>query len=228
MVIRMSTQAMANRSKNNNQASSPGQQATSPNGNDSGSNMSLLASAASRASKPPAPPALGGLAARRAASAGGSAGSGPPKLNGAGGLNRPGAPSLAGRPGAPVLPSSGLGGGPGRRLNRPGGMTLSSMGGGGAGSSNSPFSNFSKIIDPSGKLNFDKKAILHAEGVDFSNGASFKINKEEMELQDVLGKGNYGEVRKVYHRPTKVTMAMKVSRNGPGCKSQPSLTSGMM
>jgi serine/threonine protein kinase len=32
-----------------------------------------------------------------------------------------------------------------------------------------------------------------------------------MILQDELGKGNYGEVRKVYHKTTKVTMAMKVS-----------------
>jgi mitogen-activated protein kinase kinase len=116
-----------------------------------------------------------------------------------------------------VLPSTGLGGGPGRRLNRPSGMTLSSMGGGAGpsgganGSKNSPFGNFSKIVDPSGKLNFDQKAILHAEGVNFSNGKTFEINKDQMELQEELGKGNYGEVRKVYHKPTKVTMAMKVS-----------------
>ena len=31
-----------------------------------------------------------------------------------------------------------------------------------------------------------------------------------MELQDELGKGAYGAVKKVLHRPTNVTMAMKV------------------
>ena len=223
---------MATRSK-------PG--ASGPGGADTNS---LLASAASRATaggaigggagggvggmRPGGAPLLGGLAARRAAS---GAGAGGPSLSGAGGGlgGRPGAPSLA-RPGAPpTLPSTGLGGGPGRRLNRPG-LTLASMGGGagpsGGNKNNSPFGNFSKIVDPSGKLNFDKKAILHAEGVNFSNGQSFEINKDQMELGDVLGKGNYGEVRKVYHKPTKVTMAMKVSLGGCGVDGS-KLTEGM-
>ncbi len=34
---------------------------------------------------------------------------------------------------------------------------------------------------------------------------------DEMELREELGRGNYGTVQKVYHRPTKVMMAMKVS-----------------
>jgi hypothetical protein len=33
----------------------------------------------------------------------------------------------------------------------------------------------------------------------------------QFELEDELGKGNYGTVRKVIHKPTKVAMAMKVS-----------------
>ncbi|KAG9019412.1 hypothetical protein FS842_007852 [Serendipita sp. 407] len=73
-----------------------------------------------------------------------------------------------------------------------------------------PFANFSKIVDPSGALNFNGKAILHAKGVDFSNGASFSISMNQFELEDELGKGNYGTVRKVIHKPTKVAMAMKV------------------
>jgi mitogen-activated protein kinase kinase len=73
-----------------------------------------------------------------------------------------------------------------------------------------PFSNFSKIVDPSGSLNFKNKAVLHAKGVDFSTGASFNINMDELELQDELGSGNYGTVQKVFHKVTKVTMAMKV------------------
>lgn len=66
--------------------------------------------------------------------------------------------------------------------------------------------------DPSGKLNFNGKAILHADGVDFSNGNSFKINMEELKLLEELGKGQYGTVQKVYHKPTNVTMAMKVRK----------------
>jgi serine/threonine protein kinase len=35
---------------------------------------------------------------------------------------------------------------------------------------------------------------------------------DQFELEEELGKGNYGVVRKVMHKPTKVAMAMKVSR----------------
>ncbi|KAG8807639.1 hypothetical protein FRC17_004365 [Serendipita sp. 399] len=75
-----------------------------------------------------------------------------------------------------------------------------------------PFASFSKIVDPSGALNFNGKAILHAKGVDFSNGASFSISMNQFTLEDELGKGNYGTVRKVIHKPTKVAMAMKEIR----------------
>ncbi|KAJ6499138.1 kinase-like protein [Mycena sanguinolenta] len=71
------------------------------------------------------------------------------------------------------------------------------------------FSNFSKIVDLSGALNFNGKAVLHADGVDFSNGASFQINMGQFQLDEELGKGNYGTVKKVLHRPTNVYMAMK-------------------
>lgn len=63
--------------------------------------------------------------------------------------------------------------------------------------------------DPSGKLNFSSKAVLHADGVDFSSGQSYKINMQELELEEELGKGQYGTVQRVFHKPTKVVMAMK-------------------
>ncbi len=52
--------------------------------------------------------------------------------------------------------------------------------------------------------------MLHAQGVDFSNGASYAINMGQLQLDEELGKGNYGTVKKVLHKPTKVAMAMKV------------------
>lgn len=67
--------------------------------------------------------------------------------------------------------------------------------------------------DPSGRLSFENKAVLHAKGVDFSNGASFNINMGDLTLQEELGHGNYGTVQKVYHKTTKVTMAMKVRKS---------------
>ncbi|KAF8608940.1 kinase-like protein [Ceratobasidium sp. AG-I] len=81
------------------------------------------------------------------------------------------------------------------------------------GMGGTPFSNFSKIVDPSGVLRFGGgKAVLHSSGVDFSNGSSFKINMSEFRLDEELGRGNYGTVKKVYHKPTNVVMAMKEIR----------------
>jgi hypothetical protein len=64
--------------------------------------------------------------------------------------------------------------------------------------------------DPSGQLNFAGKAVLHASGVDFSNGSSYAINMDQLVLEHELGRGNYGTVKKVLHKPTNVAMAMKV------------------
>ncbi|KAI8387957.1 kinase-like domain-containing protein [Radiomyces spectabilis] len=75
-----------------------------------------------------------------------------------------------------------------------------------------PFANFSKYVDPSGKLNFAGKAIIHADGVNFSNGNSFAIKMDDLILQEELGKGQYGTVQKVRHRVTNVVMAMKEIR----------------
>jgi mitogen-activated protein kinase kinase len=46
--------------------------------------------------------------------------------------------------------------------------------------------------------------------VDFDDGVSFQINMDEIEVLGELGRGNYGSVQKVFHRPTNVEMAMKV------------------
>ena len=39
---------------------------------------------------------------------------------------------------------------------------------------------------------------------------------DEFELFEELGKGNYGTVQKVVHKPTAVTMALKVSERAAG------------
>jgi serine/threonine protein kinase len=64
--------------------------------------------------------------------------------------------------------------------------------------------------DPSGALNFTGKAILHSSGVDFSNGSSFVINMDQLQLGEELGSGAYGTVKRVIHKPTNAAMAMKV------------------
>ncbi|KNE69681.1 hypothetical protein AMAG_20015 [Allomyces macrogynus ATCC 38327] len=43
--------------------------------------------------------------------------------------------------------------------------------------------------DPSGKLNFAGKAVLHADGADFSSGNSYKINMAELELREGARQG---------------------------------------
>ncbi|CAN6673883.1 MAP kinase kinase Pbs2p [Trichomonascus vanleenenianus] len=75
------------------------------------------------------------------------------------------------------------------------------------------FKNYEKYIDVhNGKLNFAGKASLHSKGIDFSSGSSFRISMEEFENLGELGRGNYGTVTKVLHRPTNVVMAMKEIR----------------
>ncbi|KAI9511186.1 kinase-like protein [Russula earlei] len=77
---------------------------------------------------------------------------------------------------------------------------------------NTPFANFGKIVDPSGALNFSGKAVVHSSGVDFSNGPSFAINMDQLQLGEELGNGAYGTVKRVLHKPTNVAMAMKEIR----------------
>lgn len=76
----------------------------------------------------------------------------------------------------------------------------------------SAFDQHKNIVDPSGRLRFDGKAVLSASGVEFRNGTSFKINMDDLDLLDELGKGAYGTVRKVRHTKTHVEMAMKEIR----------------
>ncbi|KAH3681548.1 hypothetical protein WICPIJ_007493 [Wickerhamomyces pijperi] len=75
------------------------------------------------------------------------------------------------------------------------------------------FANYSKYIDiKSGSLKFAGKLSLDSTGVDFSTGSSFRISSDELELIEEIGRGNYGTVSKVLHKPTGVTMAMKEVR----------------
>lgn len=75
------------------------------------------------------------------------------------------------------------------------------------------FANYSKYVDiKSGSLNFAGKASLHSEGVNFSSGSSFHISLDELQFIEELGRGNYGTVSKVLHRPTGVLMAVKEVR----------------
>lgn len=75
------------------------------------------------------------------------------------------------------------------------------------------FANYSKYVDiKSGSLNFAGKASLHSEGVNFSTGSSFHISLDELQFIEELGRGNYGTVSKVLHKPTGVLMAMKEVR----------------
>ncbi|KAH3675578.1 hypothetical protein WICMUC_002667 [Wickerhamomyces mucosus] len=75
------------------------------------------------------------------------------------------------------------------------------------------FANYSNYIDiKSGSLNFAGKLSLDSKGVDFSSGSSFRISSDELEFIEEIGRGNYGTVSKVLHKPTGVLMAMKEVR----------------
>lgn len=78
---------------------------------------------------------------------------------------------------------------------------------------NNLFSNYRKYLDiKTGSLKFAGKASLHSQGIDFSSGSSFRISLDQLESLGELGRGNYGTVTKVLHKPTNVIMAMKEIR----------------
>ncbi|GME80070.1 unnamed protein product [Ambrosiozyma monospora] len=75
------------------------------------------------------------------------------------------------------------------------------------------FAKYAKYVDiKSGSLYFAGKASLHSKGVDFSNGSSFRISQDDLEFMEEIGRGNYGVVSKVLHKPTGIVMAMKEVR----------------
>ncbi|KAJ1970196.1 MAP kinase kinase Wis1 [Dispira parvispora] len=75
-----------------------------------------------------------------------------------------------------------------------------------------PFNKFSNVVDLSGKLNFEGKAVLHSEGVDFGAGRKYNVKMGDFDPLKEIGRGQFGVVRQVFHRPTKVVMAMKEIR----------------
>lgn len=69
----------------------------------------------------------------------------------------------------------------------------------------SKLSDFKKYIDTDkGWITFEGAATITRTGVNFSNGQTFSISLDQIEVLDELGKGNYGTVYKVRHsRPSK-------------------------
>ncbi|KAG8904233.1 hypothetical protein FRB99_002053 [Tulasnella sp. 403] len=167
-----------------------------PDVNSATAAMAATSLASRKSPQPPAPP-LSGLAARRAAAAMVSNNRTPPRM------------SLAQIMPQNLPPGGGGAAAAGLRLGRP---DMDDPNPRRPPSGGTPFANFGKIVDPSGALRFGGKAVIHASGVDFSNGSSFSINMSEFELNEELGRGNYGTVKKVFHKPTKVVMAMKEIR----------------
>lgn len=69
----------------------------------------------------------------------------------------------------------------------------------------SKMDDFKKYIDAEkGWLTFDGAATITREGVNFSNGQTFSISLDEVEILDELGKGNYGTVYKAKHARPRV------------------------
>lgn len=92
------------------------------------------------------------------------------------------------------------------RLQRLGAPKLSDITGtgssenGGASEQGSKMDDFKKYIDAEkGWITFDGAATITRTGVNFSNGQTFSISLDEIQILGELGKGNYGTVYKVKH-----------------------------
>ncbi|KAI5850133.1 kinase-like domain-containing protein [Tricharina praecox] len=105
---------------------------------------------------------------------------------------------------------------------------LGGLPGGAAASTGSKFEQYAQFVDKeTGSLKFPGKAVLHGQGVDFTSGNSFRISLDEIQTLEELGKGNYGTVYKVIHRPKRKGFARRgsVSREAmfsPGSPQTPS------
>jgi mitogen-activated protein kinase kinase len=74
----------------------------------------------------------------------------------------------------------------------------------------SMFTKYSQYVDTkAGTLKFADKAVIHSQGVDFSNGSNFSISLDEIDTLEELGKGNYGTVYKVRHARPRVRIPGK-------------------
>lgn len=130
------------------------------------------------------------------------------------GVRPGGRPSLRG--GMPAGGGQGTlarGGAPGPNPLGPSGNKGGSISESAIDTGGSLLSSYVQYIDvKTGSLNFAGKASVHANGIEFSSGSSFRISLDELENKGELGRGNYGEVTKVLHKPTQVMMAMKEIR----------------
>ncbi|ODQ63846.1 kinase-like protein, partial [Nadsonia fulvescens var. elongata DSM 6958] len=75
------------------------------------------------------------------------------------------------------------------------------------------FTEYAKYVNlDTGTLNFDGQATINAYGIEFSSGMAFRISMADLERLEPIGRGNYGTVIRVRHKPTKIIMAMKEIR----------------
>ena len=67
-------------------------------------------------------------------------------------------------------------------------------------------------LDRGGNLTVQEgNVVLHQQGVEFKGtGQVYTLSLDQIDLLKAVGKGQYGTVHKVYHRPTSRIMALKV------------------
>ncbi|KAJ2758491.1 MAP kinase kinase Wis1, partial [Coemansia nantahalensis] len=83
---------------------------------------------------------------------------------------------------------------------------------GGDGGGAASYAALTDYVDPTGNLSFEGKAVISAKGVDFNSGKSYEMSMAQLRMLEVLGRGQYGVVHKVFHVPTRTQMALKEIR----------------
>jgi mitogen-activated protein kinase kinase len=60
-------------------------------------------------------------------------------------------------------------------------------------------------------LNFQGKASVGTEGIKFENGTLYSTKLDDFLPIKILGRGQFGVVQKVQHKPTNIIMGNKAS-----------------
>ena len=68
--------------------------------------------------------------------------------------------------------------------------------------------NIAQFVDVRGELQLFGEAVLHREGMQYTDGPRIQYSIDDFEKSDSIGEGQFGVVTKVIHKPTQQRMGI--------------------